>query len=640
MITPFLRLPAYPVLLAVLLAFGTTPLCAQTDNEPLLEEQRVTAVDTLLHFDRGGFSEWATGNATPEKLEAADFSVTLDGSPRQVVAIEALEHLDPSRRSRWTQLIYIDCTMSTTADLRRALALLHRELPRLLALGPLEVLIADPAPRRLIGETNSSAELEALLSRLALDTECHDRPQELRDELLRLKQEKREATPGEPSGAPPPNPAQIAAAAREAEQEAVRLSTLGLLQALSQEPRSIGSQKVVYLIHNGFDRRSEAFYLAQGALPDVPGQEPRIGPILLAKLIAAYGWTVMPVSESAFRASLKGVDIGRFVADVQSGEELLENNPQLATSPPLTPIDQEKRNQSLLGALTASLREKRDPKRAESYLELAQALLGAKKWAEAEDNFRKAIYHFDGVKKHQAKEAKAWLGVGMAKAGQGELSAGRLATERAIELDPKLVEQGEAETTQLGDRALFLAGLAEATLGRAVVGEEQLRRALGDLGIRIRLTFQITGGPTGRLMPLAVQHRGGERIKFLPWGRFGTPEEIATVRLLAALDDELGAVESDGGLDLAAFAATRGKLLDLDLLAGEEKTTMRVSILRGNPEGSLEVAHRSYQLAALPERDREASRLEFGVTGAPAFLALLVENLETGEWGIRTLDED
>ncbi len=632
------RFPTPTILAAAaaswLLAAG---LAAQTpkkdDPATLVGEQRVTAVDTLLYFDRDGFSEWATGNATPQNLSAGDFEVLLGGEARPVVSLEAFEHLDAARRTPWTQLIYIDCRMISTANLRSALALLHRELAQVLAMGPVEVVLADPAPRRLLASTSDRAQLEALLSRLALDTQCRDTPQSLRDELLRLRQ-----NPPQPAapGATAPTPAELAATAREAELEAVRISTLGLLLTLSQEPRAAGAQKLVYLLHDGFDRRAADFYAQAGAPGEsAPEKGATIAPLLLAKLVAAYGWTVMPVSESAFQASLRGAEIGRFLFDVKSGEQLAGAAPPPGANTPATPLDEEKRKQSLLGAITASLREKRDPDRAESYLELGQALAGQKKWAEAEDAFRKAVYHFDGAKKFQDREAKAWLGVGLAKAGQGDLASGRAATERAIELDGRLVETGEAQSAGLKDRALFLAGLAEATLGRAVVGEAQLRRGLADLGVRLRLTYQVAGDPDGRMMPLEVKYKGGARVKSLPWGRFGTPQEIESVRLLAALDDELGAAEPEGGLDLSAFVATKGRNLDLGQIAGDGPAVLRVSVLRGDPEGAQKIDHETFNLPPAAERQEEP-RLLFGAGDTPPYLALLVENLETGEWAVYT----
>lgn len=607
----------------------------------LLEERRVTAVDTLLHFDRDGLSTWLSGNATPEKLGPGDFEVLVGGQPRPVVEVEAFEHLEPKDRSPWTQLIYVDCNMLSTGNLRTAIGLLHRELDRLLEIGPVEVILADPAPRVLYAPTRDLDPLDDLLSRLALDTQCRDLPQDLRDELLRLREEKPKDSPAVPAE-PPPSPAELGAAAREAEAEAVRVSTLGLLQTLSQEPRAGGAQKVVYLLHNGFDRLAGEFYRQAGApAEEARDKGPLIGPILLAKLIAAYGWTVMPVSEPAFEASLRGAEVGRFLVQLKSGEELMAANPQLTVSPKLTPFDDNtERHQTILAGITATLREKRDPKRAESYLELGQALIGSKKWPEAESAFRQAIYHFDNHKKYRDQQAKAWLGIGRAKAAQGDLATGRAATEMAIGIDPKLVERGEASTVGLNDRGLFLAGLAEATLGRAMVGEQQLRQGFQEFAIRLRLTYQVAGDPDGRLMPLEIRHKGGQKLKALPWARFGTPEEIAAVRLLATLDDDLGTAEPEGGLELAAFAATRGKLLDLDQLAGEGEARMRVSILRGDLEGAHGIEHRTYDLPPRPERDLAASRLTFGASGEPGYLAILVENLETGEWGIRGSDSE
>lgn len=638
---------AAPRAAALLLLLAGTPAilaaqAPQSADPALLEEKRVTAVDTLLHFDRDGLSQWASGNATPENLGAADFEVLVDGVARPVVEVEAFEHLEPARRTPWTQLIYVDCEMLSTASLRTAIALLHREIGSLIALGPVEVMLADPAPRSLLAPTTRRADLDDLLSRLALDTECRDTPQELRDELLRLRDPKNApaAAPGA-AAAPLPTPAALAAEARLAESEAVRLSTLGLLQTLTQDPRAGGAQKVVYLLHGGFDRFAADFYARAGAPEEKAGDAtPVIGTLLLAKLIAAYGWTVMPVSEPAFEASLRGAQVGRFLVDLMSADALIAGNARSAATAPATPLDHGKGQQSLLAGIKASLREKRDPQRAESYLELGQALAGQKKWPEAEDAFRKAIYHFDGVKKHQAKEAKAWLGVGLAKAGQGDLASGRAATERAIQLDPAMVARGEAETVGLRDRGLFLAGLAEATLGRAVAGEQQLRQGLADLGIRVRLTYQVAGDPTGKLMPLEIRHQGGQKVKALPWARFGTPQEVAAARLLASLDDDLGAVEPDGGLDLAAFAATKGKLLDLGQLAGEGAAVMRVSVLRGDPEGAQRIDHQVYRIAPLAERDPAASRLAYGTAENAGYLALLVENLDTGEWGLRTFDNE
>jgi tetratricopeptide (TPR) repeat protein len=596
------------------------------EGRSVSEQQRVTAVDVVVRFNRAALSQWSSGTRAPKSLGAEDFVVTVDGVARPVIGYEAFEHLEPAARSPWRQLLYVDCRATGTADLRRTASLLHGHLPALLQLGPLGIVLADPAPRVMLAPTKDQALLERTLSQLNLSQECHDESQELRDALLKaLEQPTEEQKEFGRAG--------MIQAGYGAERDIVRRSALALLNTLTDATFAGGAQKVVYLVHNGFDDGREFFQSLDANAKLAADQGPTLSFQEAARLISSYGWTVVPTTQSVIEVSGDAIQLGRWQFElIEAGPEDFKADP-LLTPPPgvATPLQADWK--SYLAGIRGALREQRKPERAESYTELGEALLGQKKWADAEDAFRKALYHFDDGPKTRKGEARAWLGLGRALHAQGEAN-GRAAVDHAYELDAELQKQaGAPASTGLRQRGKLLAALAHASLGRTADDPRELDAMLADLQARALLTFQIAGDASGDLLPLKVTTAKGAVLDSPPFTRSATPPAVATARLLMAVDDELNATfPEDHGLDVMQAVAPGAASLDLGQLGGDGATQLRWTILRGTEDGSVRVDHQVVALATRSERGPTA-QLALPPAVRNGYVAILVEDLESGDWG-------
>ncbi|MEM1207111.1 MAG: tetratricopeptide repeat protein [Acidobacteriota bacterium] len=655
------RLPFYLSAVALLAAASAS---SQPDPaEPTLsEEEQVTAVDLLLAFDRDRTASWAAGRGTPKDLEAADFEVRVGGAPVPVVSVEALEDsADPA----WNQVVWIDCRMTSTPQVRRAVAALQARAADLAALGTLSVVVADPAPTTVLRPTRDASDIERALSSLAVSQRCRDDVMAIRDQLARAG-----------DGAPAPSPAPLAdagdrgvlaRAAMATERTAVRRSALGMVGFLTDPQRGTrGVENVLYLIHGGFDPEPQVFYgrfLGSGASAEPESPSANRPPLSegtaaprsfalsaedLGRLLGSYGWTVVTLGEGRPTAGPPGAYIGSWYFSAARPRLQGDPNPELKVERvPGQVIDSGDPWQLFLGGIRAKLRENLDPDKADGYLELGRALYGQEKYERAEESFRKALYHFGDHPRTRKRQAEVWVALGNTLAARGRSDLARRAVEEAMALDPTLAErEGIGSSSSSASRAASLERLATATVGRAVVDPlasgdrgNDLDRAFEDLRRRVRLTYQVAGLPDGTLRSVEATYGGGTPIRHPGASRDGTPERVAEARLWTLLDEDLGpGLDTDRGLDVLAAVRfdsssgeRRGTLTPADLGDGLSPA-LRLSMAWGQLDEPSVVEHRRLGPEALD------SEVDLGWPGNAGWMAILVEDLDTGAWGAHLFD--
>lgn len=617
--------PTAPVAIAVLLGLlATFPATAQ--DAELSAEERVTAIDLLLRFDGEPGADWTRVRRSPAGLGEDDLSVEVGGAQVPVVGVEALEDADEERRGGWSQMIYVDCRMTSTAHLQWAASALAARAEDLVDRGPVEVVLADPAPEALLAPTRDAAVLRPVLLSLTRGEQCKDLLPLLRDEALSTL----ELSAAE-------DRADVARQALAAERNLTESSRLALVTRLTDGIRRRGgAQKALYLVHGGFGPESGEFYAEhlEGMVPE-PG--PRVTPEDAARIVASYGWTVIAVAPLR-AAERPGVEVGDWYFYAASGASADE--PEAAPQiPPQDPgatggqLDDGDPWESFLGGIKGKLKERKDPEKAESYIELGNALFGQGKYERAADSYEKALYHFADSPKTRDRQTVALVQLGNALAEAGEREKARHAVDAALELDPSLAREAGAEDVALGERGH--ARLVDATIGRVVDAPKALDDAIRALDGRVRLTFQLAGSPTGELLPVDVRYDGPSAVEHVEWTRSSTPEEVAEARLLRLVDDELrDAVADEGDLDLDAALRQDGRL-DLGraiAAAGLEEPVLRLSTAGGTLEGlNTPAQHR-----VLEDDER---LLELEIPEGSDFLAVLVEDLETGAWGVRVVGD-
>lgn len=217
--------------------------------------------------------------------KAEDFAVTEEGAPRRVLGVEV--------GKPWRVVVYVDRILAGTRSVRGAAGLLAAQARELTALGPVEVVIAEPEPRPALLPTRDPAALDEALSRLLLTGDGRDDLRLLRQRFL------------DEVGAPTDRPQDQAERLEEAIAAEARLAghQQDVLLEWLADARGQDGPRVLFLVSDGFDVDPRAPYLnritdearrsALGAgLPD-PGLAERSRE--LARSAAALGWTVLPM---------------------------------------------------------------------------------------------------------------------------------------------------------------------------------------------------------------------------------------------------------------------------------------------------------------------------------------------------------
>lgn len=104
-----------------------------------------------------------------EDLSVPDLELTVDGSPQTIADLGGASKLRP-----WRIVLYFDRVTTGTRSLRAAADALIDQLPALVALGEVELVVAEPEPRELVPPTRAVAPLEEALAQLFVTAEGRD----------------------------------------------------------------------------------------------------------------------------------------------------------------------------------------------------------------------------------------------------------------------------------------------------------------------------------------------------------------------------------------------------------------------------------------------------------------------------------
>ncbi len=578
---------------------------------PFTEEEQVTAVDVLI--DRKAVRPDGKVRELPKEIDGAELEVQVDGVSRPIVGF-----LDPAREDvahgePWTLVLYFDLASSATSSARWAAGVLGQLVPELTSLGSVEIVVADPWPRRRLAPTRDSGLLAETLSGLMLDPSGTT-------EILANRATFLEALPAG-SGL---SATELVGGLTG---EEIRLATRGLdgLQTALAEKGDAASGRVVFWVSDGFDLEPAGFYRRHLGLASDSPADPRLGERTreAAETVAGYGWVVVPVVAPARDPGLvTGLRIGkwRFTSFVP---------------PPGTGVG---------GTLVRE--HQREPETAEAFLELGQVRLEAGEAEAAEEAFERALYHFAGDPRTAVKQAVAKVGLGSSLLAQDKREQAREAFEDAVALDGKWADQYPGARAAFAQPVAPLEVLAEETAGAVVRDLETLKEAVDGLGRRLRLTYQIEGVPRGVNLPLEVKLAESDlRLRFPRWTRSGTPDTMAAARARRVLGGDW--LEGDFELWVELVSETSpGEpaelVLELDLssqplLREDLPRSFRLTVGQGGPEKQT-VRHQRLDLDLGPGETTWMYRLPASDLGEDDWVAVVVEDLGSGVWSAGWLE--
>jgi Ca-activated chloride channel family protein len=216
----------------------------------------------------------------PRNLTAADFIVREDTEPRPVVDFA-------SSTPPWRVVIYIDRVLTGSRTLRGAAGSLAERSRDLVALGPVDVIVAEPEPRVLLEGSRDAAVVDDVLSRLWLSGEG-------RDDLRALRQRFVEQLGAGPEAG---DPVDLMVEAIDNEARLARIQQDHLAEWLLRQPRSAGPQ-ALFLVSDGFDVDPGAFYRSRmPTAAALGGPKPALETAALetARTASFLGWTVFPL---------------------------------------------------------------------------------------------------------------------------------------------------------------------------------------------------------------------------------------------------------------------------------------------------------------------------------------------------------
>ncbi len=612
------------------------PLDAQRP-ETFREERRVTAIDLVVGFEAGAVREWAAENPVPGGLEPGDFEVLYGGAPQPVITLGPVD--EP-----WRVVVFFDAALASTADLRWAASALAGESERLAALGEVEIAVGDPAPRVVLPPTREAERIAGMLAQLAQTQEGLDELRSLRAQAVKeLRQPEEE-----------PGPELVGEIAAE-EERIVRARHDDLLLFLAERGGD-PPRRALIMASSGYDLHPEDFYRplivtavepAAGAAAEAAAGAAGASVLAastetLARTLAAYGWINLQLLAPEEDPLERGARLGKLRLTGPS----VEVEEQTAVY--------EQYTRTVLYLFGGRLEGQRKPKRAEAFLDLGRALHAQGKLKEAEDALRQAIHHFGGHPRTAESQAEAFVLLGRVLDEQEKLQEATAAFRLARRLDPETVDAAAGRIAALNDPAAPIETLARATAGELVKSAGELEKALERLARRVRLTYQVTGPPDGRLHPLEARFKdGARRLVYPAWARASIPEPVAAARARRLLAGE----PTGGGLPLAAdfvpAAGTprRGAVEVRFALAEEqrraaageqrkvgERPLLRLTLGYGGPDVEPRVEHRPLGPQSFAGREAWTFQASVELPEDRPWLAVLVEDLETGLWGGRLIE--
>jgi hypothetical protein len=192
------------------------------------EREEVTAIDLLV------------------EVSARNFEVSEDGRSLPIIAIE----LPGSRllTEPWHIVLYFDLALSSSHAVRWAASELADWVLELLTLGEVEIVVADPEPRRVLAPSRDPELLEQTLSGIFLEREGEDELVALREDFLVA------------GGEEPPLPGSERARSMILEERRVIRRQQDELLNLLVRTQPPTSRRALFLVSDGFDLRPEEFY--------------------------------------------------------------------------------------------------------------------------------------------------------------------------------------------------------------------------------------------------------------------------------------------------------------------------------------------------------------------------------------------
>jgi Ca-activated chloride channel family protein len=216
----------------------------------------------------------------PRTLQAKDLTVQ-DGDQ-----IRPVTDLAPLTKP-WRIVVYVDRVLTGSRTLRTAAGSLAERAAILSALGPVEVVVAEPIPRVVLSATQDVHAIDEALSKLWLVGDGRDDIRVLRQRFR--DQKKDEGVAADPAGE-----------AIDEEERLVRRQQDALAEWLVAQEG--GGPRALLLVSDGFDVDPEKYYrpdaapsgAADTATPAREGALEKTG-LETARTAAALGWTVFPL---------------------------------------------------------------------------------------------------------------------------------------------------------------------------------------------------------------------------------------------------------------------------------------------------------------------------------------------------------
>ena len=624
------------------------------EGQTFRSETQVTAVDLLVEIEAGAWRQWATGRKRDDALTTDDFEISVDGQPVPVVAVE----VPPSRlddewdgesapeTSReiepWHTVIWLDLVLAGTDEMRWATSRLQTAAARLTELGTVDVVVVEESPRRLLAASRDPEAVATVLSQLSLFPQGDDQLVSLRAEAIG-EWEEGNFEPG------------MAEALIGEEFRLVRSRQDLMLDWLGGEGQPAVGRRALFWVSGGFDLDPEVFYAQlEGDSPGEPvaGETARAGILrseteALAAALAGYGWLTFPMLRPEPELLVPGIRLGKWLFRTKGPhpeEPIVQNVDQEILDAATERWVTNRLDRILLFGIRGTREERRDPDRAEAYLELAEAFEGQEKAEEAAEAYEKALYHFAEDPRTAERQAVAMAGLSRVLAAADQTLDAERAREAARRLDPEAAAE-LAPSSAFRAPALPLALVAHATGGR-LLRDDDLTGPLDSMARRVRVTFQTEGLPTGDLRPVEVRFLAHqpETLRFPGWARSSTPASVAGARARLLLEGVDVALLGDGldlPLPLEVEPGTGSEAWWLRIGATEPQA-LRPSRLRwtvgyGGFEGILGVEHgevETWRFKDGPLRTEADLRPPAGTE----VVCVLVEDLVTGQWNAELID--
>jgi len=579
------------------------------ETESFGEEERVTAIDLVVDPWEGG----AAAKKSVKDLVPEDFALSVGGKSRRVVAIgpPSFGNLSES----WHVLIYVDEALSTASTVRWASDLMAQRADDVVRLGQVDLVVAAEEPVFLLRGSREAGMLRSSLARLSESERGRDELTALRSAFLTaLHDETGDYVPEE------------LRPAFQAEEERLIRSRLDMLLTFLADDAGVGSRRVLFLVTDGFDLVPGDFYSMWSKL-ESEGSDASASPTAIlsnagssiedvtlttARSLSAYGWITHPlVAPERPSPLVPGLRIGKWRVSGPAGGRII--------------------------GLRIVREHQRKRQQAENLVELGLAQLEKSEPEKAEESFRQALVHFAGDPRTAQSQAQAFLGLSEALALQEEAQGAREALAQAVVLDSSIEEENPEAVAALWEPLEPLRLLAQDSSGGLIEDDDGLTTTTGELGQRLRLTYQEVGAPRGEMLSVNVQWSGSERAFRTPaWTRFGTPEAVAAARARSLLAGEFADTELE--LDLVVQASKSGQGWNLqatfeeppDLEDWQEDRLLRVTIATAAPDTTPEVTHHLLQGSAEDPWPLFTSRVV--ADGPLNWLVVVMEDLATGNW--------